>query len=112
MPAPSISAMVFEQGDTRFEDMLRDLKEGIVIEELIGAGQGNVLGGDFSGNVLLGYKVENGEIVGRVKDTMISGNIYEALKELIAVGQEAKWVGSSFKTPAIYLAGLSVVSKT
>ncbi len=112
MPAPSISAMVFEQGDTRFEDMLRDIKEGIVIEELIGAGQGNVLGGDFSGNVLLGYKVENGEIVGRVKDTMISGNIYEALKELIAVGQEAKWVGSSFKTPAIYLAGLSVVSKT
>jgi len=49
--------------------------------------------------------------VGRVKDTMISGNIYEALKELVAVGHEAKWVGSSLKTPAIYLAGLSVVSK-
>lgn len=112
MPTPSVSAMVFEEGDTRFEDMLRDIKEGIVVEALIGAGQGNVLGGDFSGNVLLGYKVENGEIVGRVKDTMISGNIYDALKELITIGDEAKWVGSSLKTPAIHLAGLSVASKT
>jgi PmbA protein len=109
-PAPSISAVVFEEGDTGFEDMLLETKEGLVVEVLIGAGQGNVLSGDFSGNVLLGYKVENGEIVGRVKDTMISGNIYDVLKELIAIGNEAKWVGSSLKTPAIHLAGLSVIS--
>ena len=30
----------------------------------MGAEQGNILGGDFSGNVLLGYKIENGKIVG------------------------------------------------
>jgi PmbA protein len=51
----------------------------------MGAEQGNILGGDFSGNVLLGYKVENGKIVGRVKDTMVSGNIYQLLKHLPAV---------------------------
>ena len=111
MPTPSVSALVIEEGDTAFEDMIRDMKEGLVIEMLIGAGQGNVLGGEFSGNVLLGYKVENGEIVGRVKDTMVSGNIYDVLKELAAIGRKAKWVGGTLWTPALYLTGLAVASK-
>ena len=111
MPTPSVSTLVIEEGETPFEDMLRDMKEGLVIEMLIGAEQGNVLGGEFSGNVLLGYKVENGEIVGRVKDTMVSGNIYDALKGLVAIGREAKWVGSALRTPALYLSSLAVSSK-
>jgi len=112
MPAPSVAALVVGEGDTSFEDMLRDMKTGLVVETLIGAGQGNILGGDFSGNVLLGYRVENGRMVGRVKDTMISGNIYDVLKKVVAVGDDAKWVGASIKTPALCLSDLSVVSKT
>ncbi len=111
MPAPSVAALVVGEGDTSFEDMVRDIKAGLVVEALIGAGQGNTLGGDFSGNVLLGYWVENGQMVGRVKDTMISGNIYEVLKKVAAIGDEAKWVGASIKTPALCLSDLSVVSK-
>ena len=111
MPTPSVSALVIEEGDTPFEDMIRDIKEGLVIEMLIGAEQGNVLGGEFSGNVLLGYKVEKGEIVGRVKDTMVSGNIYDALKGLVVIGSEAKWVGGALKTPPLYLPSLSVATK-
>jgi len=111
LPAPSASAFVITPGDTAFEEMVRDMKEGLVVEQLMGAGQGNVLGGDFSGNVLLGYKVENGEITGRVKDTMVSGNIYQALKTVVAVGSEAKWVGGSLQTPHLYCSGLSVASK-
>ncbi len=111
LPTPSVSALVIEEGETPYKDMLRDMKEGLVIEMLIGAEQGNVLGGEFSGNVLLGYKVERGEIVGRVKDTMVSGNIYDALKGLVAIGREAKWVGGTLKTPALYLPSLAVASK-
>jgi PmbA protein len=111
MPSPSVSALIIEGGDTPFEEMVRDIKEGLVVEQLIGAQQGNVLGGEFSGNVLLGYKVERGEIVGRVKDTMVSGNIYHALKELTAVGNETKWVGGILRTPAIYCPRLAVASK-
>jgi PmbA protein len=111
LPTPSVSALVIEEGDTLFTEMVRDIKEGLVIEWLIGAEQGNVLGGEFSGNVLLGYKVENGEIVGRVKDTMVSGNIYDVLKGLVVIGSEAKWVGGSLRTPPIYLPSLSVATK-
>ena len=83
-----------------------------MVEAFIGAGQGNTLGGDFSGNILLGYKVEKGQIVGRVKDTMISGNIYDVLQKVIAIGNEAKWVGASIKTPALYLSDVSVITKS
>ncbi|MBA7708172.1 Metalloprotease TldD [subsurface metagenome] len=72
LPAPSPSAFVIAPGNTAFDEMVNDIKEGLVIEQLMGAEQGNILGGDFSGNVLLGYKVESGKIVGRVKDTMVS----------------------------------------
>ena len=87
------------------------MKKGLVIEQLMGAEQGNILGGDFSGNVLLGYKVESGKIVGRVKDTMVSGNVYQILKEGLAIGSEARWVGSFLKTPPLYCPSLSVASK-
>jgi PmbA protein len=91
--------------------MVNDIKEGLVIEQLMGAGQGNILGGDFSGNVLLGYKVENGKIVGRVKDTMVSGNIYQLLKEITAIGSEARWVSGFLQIPPLYFPSVSVASK-
>ena len=49
--SPSVSALVFSTGKTLFEEMVRDIQEGLLIEQLMGAEQGNVLGGDFSGNV-------------------------------------------------------------
>ena len=91
--------------------MVSDIKEGLVVEQLMGATQGNVLGGDFSGNVLLGYKIENGKIVGRVKDTMVSGNIYKLFKDIAAIGSESRWEGSFLNTPPLYLNNVSVASK-
>jgi len=111
LPAPSPSAFIIAPGKATFEEMLSDIKEGLVVEELMGATQGNILGGDFSGNVLLGYKVENGKIIGRVKDTMVSGNIYQLFSEITSIGSEARWVGGFLNTPPIYLPSVSVASK-
>jgi len=111
LPAPSPSAFIIQPGNTTFDEMVSDIKEGLVIEQLMGAEQGNILGGDFSGNVLLGYKVENGKIVGRVKDTMVSGNVYQLLKQIAAIGSEAKWVGGLVNTPPLYCPSVSVASK-
>jgi PmbA protein len=110
-PTPSPNAFVIKPGSTTFDDMVSDIKEGLVIEYLMGAEQGNILGGDFSGNVLLGYKMENGKIVGRVKDTMVSGNVYQLLKQIAAIGSEAKWVGGMVNTPPLYCPSVSVASK-
>jgi len=111
LPLPSPSTLVIAPGKASFDDMVGDIKEGLVIEQLMGAEQGNILGGDFSGNVLLGYKIESGKIVGRVKNTMVSGNVYQLLKEISAIGSRPKWVSGVVNTPPIYCPRLSVASK-
>ncbi len=111
LPTPSPTTLVIAPGKTSFEEMVKDIKEGLVIEQLMGAEQGNILGGDFSGNVLLGFKIENGKIVGRVKNTMASGNVYQVLKEVAAIGSKPEWVGGFVHTPPIYCPSLSVASK-
>ncbi len=111
-PAISTSNLVIETGDATFAEMVKGIDEGLVVEELMGAGQGNVMGGDFSGNVLLGYKIESGEIVGRVKDAIVSGNVHEALKRIVAIGSEARWVGGTILTPALWFERLTVSAKS
>jgi len=111
LPSPSISSLIIKEGETSFSEMVKSVKQGLVIEQLIGATQGNILNGDFSGNVLLGYKIENGEIKGRVKDTMVSGNVYQALKQIEAIGNDVRWVEGFLRTPSIFCSGLSVTAK-
>jgi len=112
LPSPSSSTLIVAEGNTSMENVIADIKQGLVIEILMGAGQGNTIGGEFGGNVLLGYKVENGTIVGRVKDTMVSGNIYSALKEGVVIGDTSEWVGGMLKTPSVYCPSLSVTTQS
>jgi len=108
---PGMSAFWLEPGTRTFEEMLASMDCGLVVEELIGAGQGNLLAGDFGGNVLLGYKVERGQITGRVKDTMIAGNILDVLSRNVVVGSDPRWVGGNFWAPSILCDGVSVSAK-
>lgn len=110
LPSPAPSALIFGEGELSLSHMLADIKEGLLIYELMGATQGNILNGDFSGNVLLGYKIENGRLVGRVKDTMVSGNVYELLKE-VTLGNDSRWVEGFLKTPSIFCPRLSVAAR-
>ncbi len=109
-PTIGLTCLTIAPGDSSFAEMVAGIKEGIVVEELMGAGQGNVIGGDFSGNVLLGYKIENGEIVGRVKNTMVAGNVHQALSRVGAVGREQRWVGGTVLAPPVMVERLSVSS--
>ncbi len=110
LPSPAPGAFVIEPGEVTLEDMIKDMRQGIVIEQMMGADQTNILGGDFSGNVLLGYKVEVGEIVGRVKNVMASGNVYDLLRGITGVGNDARWIGGFLKTPSLYFPRLSVAA--
>ena len=112
LPGPGSSVIIIDPGDTSFADMIAGHKSALLVESFLGAGQGNMLGGDFSANVLLGYAVENGEVTGRVKDTMVAGNVYAILGALAALGSEPEWVGGSLQTPAICCNGVSVSSKS
>ena len=54
-----------------------------------------------------GYAVSNGSITGRVKDTMVTGNVYKALKEVIGLGNDCRWIESCY-TPSLMVDGLSI----
>ena len=52
--------------------------------------------GDFALNIMPGFLIRNGEITGRLINTMVSGNIYDAFGNISAIGSEVKPVGSLF----------------
>ena len=82
-------------GGRPHQRLIADVADGIYLKELLGFGQGNIINGDFSCNVALGFRIRNGEIVGRVKNVMAAGNIYELL------GSEVEL--SSDRDPALRL---------
>jgi PmbA protein len=86
-------------------DLMRGVSEGLYIKQLLGFGQSNLINGDFSCNVGAGYKIENGQIVGRVKNTMVAGNIYELLANNVQVGSDIDPVD---RLPHLLIEGLSV----
>ena len=102
---------VVETGNVSYEEMIRNTDEGLLVYDVLGLGQGNPISGEFSVNVQLGYKIEKGEIVGRVKDVMLAGNTYDALKDVVAIGDKGEWVGGSMIVPPVKIGKLSVVAK-
>lgn len=114
-PTPGLFNLLIEPGTRSrttgtksLEDLIASMDNGIIVDQMLGGGAG--ISGDFSINVDLGYWVSQGEIIGRVKDTMVSGNVYSALKQLIELGGDSGWNGSCY-TPSILVDGLSVTSR-
>jgi len=110
-PEPGFSNFSIEACDTALADMIASIDEGIVVEDLLGLGQGNIISGAFSNPLGLAFKVEKGEIVGRVKGLSIAGNVYELLKDVAAVSRETRRVYGSYRMPWILLDGVSVAGK-
>ncbi|MCD6257299.1 TldD/PmbA family protein [Candidatus Aerophobetes bacterium] len=106
-PSPSTTNLIIEPGDVSLEEMIKDTEEGLIVDQVIGAGQSNMLMGEFSVNLDLGFKIKKGKVVGRVKDIMATGNVYDLLNSTIAVGREAKFVESIY-TPPIYFAKINI----
>jgi PmbA protein len=107
-PTPGLYNMLIQPGIGTLPDLMQHLDDGLVVDQMLGSGAG--ISGDFSINVDLGYRVQRGQVVGRVKDTMVAGNVYAALKQLVALGGDAEWNGSCY-TPSLIVEGLSVTGK-
>jgi PmbA protein len=110
-PSPSFSNMVVANGETPVDDIITGIDKGLLVEAPLGLGQGNVISGAFSNNLSLAFKIENGEIVGRVKDVSVAGNIYQDLQDIGASSLESEWVFGGIRLPYILLPDLNVVTK-
>jgi PmbA protein len=110
-PSPSFSNMVVEGGERSVDALIGGIDEGLLVESPLGLGQGNVISGAFSNNLSLAFKIEGGEVVGRVKDVSIAGNIYEDLRQIEALSRESEWVYGGIRLPYVLLAELNVVTR-
>ncbi len=110
-PRPAPTNLIITPGSTPLAEMLSGIDEGLLVEDVLGLGQGNVLSGAFSNPIGLGFKIEKGEIVGRVKDVSIAGNAYEVLREIAAISQENEWVYPNLNAPYILLEEMNVAGK-
>ena len=117
MPTTEITNWEMAGGDTPYAELLAGVGDGVIVDSIMGIMMGNLVAGDFSGNVAFGLKVEGGKIVGRVKDTMIAGNIYKLLKDqLVDLSSEVTRVGlmgfiGSHRYPHLLLKDVSISSK-
>ena len=90
--------------------LLDGIEDGLIVDDLIGVGQGNVISGAFSHPVGLAYRVQRGEVTGRVKDAAVAGNAYDLLKRIGAVGTDGRWLGARW-SPSLLLEGVSVARR-
>ncbi|MEN8207733.1 MAG: metallopeptidase TldD-related protein [Candidatus Fermentibacteria bacterium] len=110
-PAPSLSCSRIAPGKVSFEDMIRSIDRGVIVLGVLGAHSGNILNGDFSVGLNPGFYVEDGVIKGRVKDGMVSGNVYDVLNNIESVENSlhVSFTGGMF--PSILLNDVSVAAK-
>jgi PmbA protein len=110
-PSPAFSNLILEAGETPLAEIIAGIDEGLLVEDVLGLGQGNIIGGDFSNNLSLAFKIEGGQIAGRVKDVSIAGNVYQDLQHVEALSRETEWVQSGLLAPYVLLSELNVITK-
>ena len=84
--------LFLEKGTRTPEDLIRGVKAGLYVTELIGHGV-NVLTGDYSRGAA-GIWIENGELTYPVSEVTIAGNLRDMLLGLEAVGSDLEFRGS------------------
>lgn len=110
-PTPALTHMRIKPGNKSFSEMVKSIDRGIIIEGVLGPHSGNIPNGDYSVGVSPGLYVENGEIIGHVKDAMVAGNIYETLKHVVDIGDTLYPSFLGGWVPAILFDNISIATK-
>lgn len=75
-----------EAGDASFADMIGDIEEGVYAVRMLG-GQTN--GEMFTFAAAEGYMIRNGQLAEPVSDVTLTGNVFQTLKDIEAIGNDA-----------------------
>ncbi len=109
-PTPVLSYMRYKTGSKSFTEMVKSIDRGFIIEGALGAHSGNIPNGDLSIGANPALYVENGEILGQVKDVMVAANIYEMFKNVVDISKDL-YHSYSGLMPAILFDNVSVATK-
>ena len=79
-------------GKDTFEDMIKDIDLGVFALDLIG-GQTNMEMFTFS--AAYGYMIRNGQVAELVRDVVLTGNVFDTLKNIDRIGNKIHWAPNS-----------------
>jgi PmbA protein len=108
LPEPGFGALRVKNGLRDRETLVEELEEGLIVDSVLGLGQSNVASGAFSCGIQLGFYVKGGEIQGRVKDVMVSGNVYHALQNIKELSRDDRWIYGKMLLPYILVEPLEI----
>ncbi|HOL47726.1 MAG TPA: metallopeptidase TldD-related protein [bacterium] len=107
--SPSFSNILILPSNISIEEIRKELKNYVLVDSFIGAGQSNILAGDFSAIIESGFYFKNNKYQFRIKDNMIAFNVYDVLKnKLVEISKETKNFGSKI-FPYIVLKDINIV---
>lgn len=81
-----------DRGTVPFADMIRDIDHGIYALDAFG---GNTMLEQFTFSAAYAYEIVNGQIGGMLRDVVLTGNIFDILHNVDAVGDDLYIVGGS-----------------
>ncbi|MBA7542684.1 Metalloprotease PmbA [subsurface metagenome] len=105
---PSIGAtnFIMPNGDITIKEMIKDVKEGILFDYT--GDTPNISTGDFSGLILHGNLIVNGEVKEPLNETMIGINLVDLFKNIKAVSKEFKIYGA-FQAPYVRVKNVQII---
>ncbi len=92
IPSISTTNFIMQNGEMSIEEIREDVKEGILFDYT--GDSPNISTGDFSGLILHGNLIVNGEIKDPLNETMVGINLLDLFKNIDAVSREFKIYGS------------------
>ncbi len=110
-PGPALTHLFIKPGSAPMAKLISMMDRGLIVEGALGAHSGNIPNGDYSVGVSPGLYVENGQVMGRVKDAMVAGNIYQTLMDVVELGDELQPSFGGAWVPPILCEGVSVATK-
>lgn len=107
LPGIGTTNLVIREGSGTKKDLIKEIKEGILVTRF--SGNSNPINGDFSGTVKGGFYIKNGKLDHPITNTMIAGNVFEAILNITSVSKETQKVFSNI-LPYITVEGISITS--
>lgn len=92
-PSVSTTNFVVRPGKQSIDTMISEMRRGIIVSRF--SGNVNPVNGDFSGVVKGGRLVRNGTVEHAVREVMVAGNVFDALRKLNGVSKERKVIYDS-----------------
>jgi PmbA protein len=102
--------MVVKPGNEKLNDLIASIENGVMVEAFASP-EVNAFSGGFGCEIRDATLIEDGQLTKHVRHALLTGNIYEALKNIHDVSSETKIVENTV-LPSMAFSNVTLVGQT